>query len=109
MGFDVANVASAQSLAMTGALLVVALLVKLVPGLLLRFLGSRGARAPPPGCCWPRACHSSSPPRPSGLSTAWSTEEFKDAVVLLAVCTCLLGPSLFKAAMPAARPGAGEG
>ena len=109
MGFDVANVASARSLAMTGALLVVALLVKLVPGLLLRLLGFSWRESAAAGLLLASRLSLIIAAASIGLEYGLVTEEFKDAVVLLAVCTCLLGPSLFKAVMPGARAGAGEG
>lgn len=100
MGFDVANVASVESLAMTGALLVVALLVKLLPGLLLKFLGFSWRESVAAGLLLASRLSLIIAAASIGLEYGLVSEQFKDAVVLLAVCTCLLGPSLFKAVMP---------
>lgn len=100
MQFDVANIATPERLALTGMLLLVAMAVKLVPGLMLRFLGYGWRECAAAGLLLASRLSLIIAAASIGLEYGLVTESFKDAVVLLAVCTCLLGPTLFKLAMP---------
>ncbi|BBD10100.1 sodium/hydrogen exchanger [Desulfovibrio ferrophilus] len=100
MQFDVTNIATPERLAMTGVLLLVALGVKLVPGLMLRLLGYGWRESVAAGLLLASRLSLIIAAASIGLDYGLVTPEFKDSIVLLAVCTCLLGPTLFKLVMP---------
>ena len=103
MEFDLRNVLSPSQIVFTLKLLMFALAVKMIPALLFAF-----RRIPVMQCLHIGILLSS---RLSliivassiGLEAGFIDEPFKDAVVLLAIITCLCGPSAFKLLH---RPGA---
>lgn len=100
MQFDVANIATPERLAMTWTLLLVALGVKLVPGLMLPLLGYGWRESAAAGFLLASRLSLIIAAASIGLEYGLVSEAFKDSVVLLAVCTCLLGPTLFKLVLP---------
>lgn len=107
MGFDIRNILSADQLVLTGELLVLAVAVKVVPGLLFTLTGIKLRDALGAGVLLSSRLSLIVAAASIGLAGGFITESFKDAIVLLAVLTCLLGPSLFKAMQP--RPSARSG
>jgi len=107
MEFDLRNVLSPSQIVFTLKLLMFALAVKIIPALLFAF-----RRIPVMQCLHIGILLSS---RLSliivassiGLEAGFIDEPFKDAVVLLAIITCLSGPSAFKLLhRPGAEPAA---
>jgi len=97
MQFDVANVLSVQQLLFTAKLLGFAMLVKILPCLLFVFAGLSVRNALNIGLLMTSRLSLIIVAATIGLEFGFITEAFKDAIILLAVVTCLLGPSLFKA------------
>ena len=96
MQFDVANVLSVQQLIFTAKLLGLAVLVKVLPCLLFVFAGLSFQNALNIGLLMTSRLSLIIVAATIGLEFGFITEAFKDAIILLAVITCLLGPSLFK-------------
>lgn len=96
MQFDIANVLSAEQLVFTAKLLGIAILVKVLPGLLFMFVGLSVFRSLAVGVLMTSRLSLIIVAATIGLEFGFITESFKDAIILLAVITCLLGPSLFK-------------
>ncbi len=97
MEFDVANVLSGPQLLFTAKLLGLALVVKLLPSVLFTLTGVTLRRSLNLGLLLSSRLSLIIVAATIGLEAGFITEAFKDAIVLLAVVTCLLGPSLFKA------------
>lgn len=97
MEFDVANVLSMERLIFTAKLLGVAILVKVLPSLLFVFGGLSFFRSLNLGVLITSRLSLIIVAATIGLEFGFITEAFKDSIILLAVVTCLMGPSLFKA------------
>jgi Kef-type K+ transport system membrane component KefB len=97
MQFDVANVLSMGQLLFTGKLLGVALLVKILPCLLFVFAGLSFFNSLHVGLLMTSRLSLIIVAATLGLEFGFITEAFKDAIILLAIVTCLMGPTLFKA------------
>jgi Kef-type K+ transport system membrane component KefB len=97
MQFDVANVLSVDQLLFTAKLLGVAVVVKVLPSLLFVFAGLSVIKSLTVGMLLTSRLSLIIVAATIGLQFGFITEAFKDAIILLAVVTCLLGPSLFKA------------
>jgi Kef-type K+ transport system membrane component KefB len=97
MQFDIANVLSLSQLAFTSKLLIFAVGVKVLPCLLFVFGGLSLAKAMNMGLLMTSRLSLIIVAATMGLQFGFITEAFKDAIILLAVLTCIIGPSLFKA------------
>jgi len=97
MQFDVANVLSMGQLVFTGKLLGVAVLVKILPCLLFMFAGLSFLNSLNVGLLMTSRLSLIIVAATIGLEFGFITEAFKDAIILLAIVTCLMGPTLFKA------------
>lgn len=95
--FDVANVLSVGQLLFTAKLLGFAVLVKVLPCLLFVFSGLSILKSVNIGLLMTSRLSLIIVAATIGLEFGFITEAFRDAIILLAVLTCLLGPSLFKA------------
>jgi Kef-type K+ transport system membrane component KefB len=110
MQFDVANVLSVDQLLFTVKLLGVAVVVKVLPCLLFVFAGLSVYKSLNIGMLLTSRLSLIIVAATIGLQFGFITEAFKDAIILLAVASCLLGPSLFKAFYRnEEEPGAGVG
>lgn len=96
MQFDVANVLSVGQLFFTAKLLGVAILVKVLPALLFVFTGMSLMKSFNIGLLMISRLSLIIVAATIGLEFGFITEAFKDAIILLAIITCLMGPSLFK-------------
>ena len=96
MQFDLTNILSPRLILFTLELLGLALAVKLLPSLLLVFTGVSLRRAVNAGFLLSSRLSLIIVAATIGLEYGFITEQYKDAIVLLAVFTCLLGPSVFK-------------
>ncbi len=96
MQFDLTNILSPELILFTFELLILALAVKILPGLLFVFIGVSFKRAVNAGILLSSRLSLIIVAATIGLEYGFITEQYKDAIVLLAVFTCLLGPSLFK-------------
>lgn len=96
MQFDVANVLSIAQLIFTAKLLGFAVLVKVLPSLLFMFGGLSFLKSLNVGLLMTSRLSLIIVAATIGLEFGFITEAFKDAIILLAVITCLMGPSLFK-------------
>jgi len=97
MQFNIANVLSVPQLLFTAKLLVFAVLVKVLPSLLFVFSRLTLFKSLTVGVLMTSRLSLIIVAATIGLEFGLITEAFKDAIILLAVITCLLGPSLFKA------------
>jgi Kef-type K+ transport system membrane component KefB len=97
MQFDVANVLSVGQLWFTAKLLGFALAVKVLPCLLFVFAGLSVMKSLNIGLLMTSRLSLIIVAATIGLEFGFITQAFKDAITLLAIITCLLGPSLFKA------------
>jgi Kef-type K+ transport system membrane component KefB len=97
MQFDIANVLSVEQLLFTARLLVFAVAVKVLPSLLFMAGGLSFAKSLNVGMLMTSRLSLIIVAATIGLEFGFITDAFKDAIILLAVTTCLLGPSLFKA------------
>jgi len=96
MQFDLRNILSPELILFTLQLLGLALAVKILPSLLFVFSGIPLKRALDAGLLLSSRLSLIIVAATIGLEYGFITEQYKDAIVLLAVFTCLLGPSLFK-------------
>ena len=97
MQFDVANVFSVPQLLFTAKLLGVALAVKLLPSMLFVLSGLTLPESLNIGMLMTSRLSLIIVAATLGLEFGFITEAFKDAIILLAVATCIMGPTLFKA------------
>ena len=97
MQFDVANVISVHQLLFTAKLLGLAMVVKVLPCLLFVLGGLSMLKSMNIGLLMTSRLSLIIVAATLGLEFGFITEAFKDAIILLAVITCLMGPSLFKA------------
>ncbi|MGE4552531.1 MAG: cation:proton antiporter [Desulfovibrionaceae bacterium] len=98
MGFDVAAVLSPERLGFVGLLFLLALGVKLVPGLLYPLWGLRLRDGLKAGLLLSSRLSLIVAAAAIGLERGFLDRGTKDAVVLLALLTCLAGPALFRLA-----------
>ena len=96
MQFDIANVLSLEQLLFSAELLGFAVAVKLLPCLIFVFAGLTVLKSLNVGLLMTSRLSLIIVAATIGLEAGFITEGFKDAIILLAVVTCLLGPSLFK-------------
>jgi Kef-type K+ transport system membrane component KefB len=96
MQFNVANILSVDQILFTGKLLGYAVVVKVLPCLLFVLGGLTLAKALNTGLLMTSRLSLIIVAATIGLESGFITESFKDAIILLAVITCLMGPSLFK-------------
>jgi Kef-type K+ transport system membrane component KefB len=96
MQFDLANILSLDQLCFTIKLLGLALLVKVVPSLLFVFAGLSFFTSLHLGVLLTSRLSLIIVAATIGLEFGFISEAFKDAIILLAVITCLIGPGLFK-------------
>ena len=102
MGFDVTNILSPERLAFAGILLAVSLLVKILPCLQFPLWGlglKDGMRC---GVLLSARLSLIVAAASIGLEQGFLTPEVKDAIVLLALFTCVIGPLGFKILTPKA-------
>ncbi len=97
MGFDAANLLSPELLLFTVKLLLAALCVKFLPCLFLPLWGVGFRDALRAGSLLCARLSLIIAAASIGLKEGFLTPEAKDSVILLALCTCLLGPVGFKA------------
>ncbi|XPS84817.1 Na+/H+ antiporter [Desulfosarcina variabilis str. Montpellier] len=97
MQFDVANVFSLGQLVFTSKLLILAMVVKVLPCLLFVVAGLSMSKSINIGLLMTSRLSLIIVAATLGLQFGFITEAFKDAIILLAVLTCIIGPSLFKA------------
>lgn len=96
INFELGNILNFSSLIFTLKLLVAALAVKIIPSLLYVFSGIPLRRALTIGVLLSSRLSLIIVAATIGLEMDFISARFKDAIILLAVMTCLLGPSLFK-------------
>ncbi|TVM19849.1 cation:proton antiporter [Oceanidesulfovibrio indonesiensis] len=96
MEFDVSNVLTAERLKFTAVLVVLAFLVKCLPGFLYPLWGKSLRRGLTGGLLLSSRLSLVVAAASVGLAEGLITEAFKDSVVLLALISCLAGPTLFK-------------
>ncbi len=109
MQFDLGNVLSPERILFTLALFGFAVGVKLIPALLFLLLGTGLRKALNAGILLSSRLSLIIVAASIGLEAGFVSVEFKDAIVLLAVITCLSGPTGFKLLhRPDAKPGKAE-
>jgi len=96
MQFDLGNVLSPERIRFTLTLFGFAVAVKMIPSLLFLFRGVGLRKALNAGILLSSRLSLIIVAASIGLEAGFISVEFKDAIVLLAVITCLLGPSGFK-------------
>ncbi len=96
INFDIRQILTPSSLFFTLQLLVAALAVKIIPGLLFVFNRIPPHRALSIGMLLSARLSLIIVAATIGLEMGFISARFKDAIILLAVMTCLLGPILFK-------------
>jgi Kef-type K+ transport system membrane component KefB len=101
MGFDVSNVLSPERLAFAGMLLAASLVVKIVPCLQFPLWGFRFKDGVRCGLLLSARLSLIVAAASIGLEQGFLTPEIKDAIVLLALLTCIIGPLGFKLLTPA--------
>ena len=97
MGFDIRNILTPSQISLTLILLALAVAVKVLPGLLLTLTGVKLRDSLLAGVLLSSRLSLIVAAASIGQQGGFITVAFKDAIVLLAVLTCLLGPSAFKA------------
>ncbi len=96
MNFNLTNVVSPSQLLFTLKILALAILVKLLPGFLFIFNGIAFRKAFNVGILLSSRLSLIIVAASIGLEFGFITVKYKDAIVLLAVLTCLLSPTLFR-------------
>ncbi len=96
MEFDLANVLSPSQVLFTLKLIALAVLVKILPSLFFFVEGVPLIKSLNVGVLLSSRLSLIIVAASIGLETGFITSRFKDAIVLLAVFTCLVGPSVFK-------------
>jgi Kef-type K+ transport system membrane component KefB len=96
MQFDLSNILSPSLILFTLELLALSMFVKLVPSLLFAMTGVSLRQAVTAGFLLTSRLSLIIVAATIGLQYGFITDQYKDAIVLLAVFTCLLGPSVFK-------------
>lgn len=103
MEFDLKNLISLESLGFTTKLFVIAVLVKIGPSLLFVFNGISLKDSVGVGILLCSRLSLIIVAATIGLKSGLITQELKDIIILLALITCLLGPSGFKIISPSDR------
>ncbi len=96
MQFDLSNILSPGLILFTLELLALSMVVKLAPSLLFVLTGVSLRQAVNAGFLLTSRLSLIIVAATIGLQYGFITPQYKDAIVLLAVFTCLLGPSVFK-------------
>lgn len=96
INFDLGNILTPSSILLTLKLLIAALAVKIIPSLLYVFNGIPLRQALTMGVLLSSRLSLIIVAATIGLEMEFITPPFKDAIILLAVMTCLLGPSMFR-------------
>ncbi len=96
INFDLGNILTPSSILFTLKLLIAALAVKIIPSLLYVFNGIPLRQALTMGVLLSSRLSLIIVAATIGLEMEFITHPFKDAIILLAVMTCLLGPSMFR-------------
>ncbi len=104
MQFDVRNILGLDRLLFSGLLLLLALAVKLLPSLLYTLAGLKPGMSLRAGILLSSRLSLIVAAAAIGLAQGFITPATKDAVVLLALLTALLGPTLFKLSMRGVQP-----
>ena len=107
MGFDLGNVLGGGYFLLTLELVAVAVVVKLLPALLLMLAGQSFRAALAAGFLLSSRLSLVIAAASIGLEQGFITPALKDAIVLLAIITCLTGPTLFRAMRPGMGPSGG--
>jgi Kef-type K+ transport system membrane component KefB len=100
MSFDLTSILTWPRIVFTLKLLVAALLVKFLPSLLFVFNGISLRKTLSMGALLSSRLSLIIVAATIGVNLGLISIDFKDAIILLAVMTCLLGPSLFKVLSP---------
>ncbi|MGE4297949.1 MAG: cation:proton antiporter [Desulfovibrionaceae bacterium] len=109
MGFDLGNVLGGGYVLLTLKLLVVAVAVKLLPALLLALTGAPPRSVMAAGMLLSSRLSLVIAAASIGLEHGFITPALKDAIVLLAIITCLAGPTAFRAIQAGGPPPRGPG
>lgn len=96
MQFDLSNVLRLDMLVLTGTLLVLAFLVKVLPSLVFMVRGMGFKDAVRAGILLSSRLSLIVAAAELGVSRGFMTSAQQDAIILLAVLTCFLGPTLFR-------------
>lgn len=104
MQFNVGNILGMDHLVFSGVLLLLALAVKLLPCLLYTLAGLSPAMSLRAGLLLSSRLSLIVAAAAIGLAQGFITPAVKDAIVLLALLTSLLGPTLFKLSMRGVEP-----
>lgn len=96
MQFDLQNVLEREQVVFTLKLLVLAFMVKMIPGLLFKLQRFSLRSALQAGVLLASRLSLIVAAATIGLEEGFIDQQMKDSVVLLALMTCLLGPTLFK-------------
>jgi len=99
MQFDMSNILKPEMLLFEAELLVLAILVKLVPGVMLVFTGISLRDGLSAGLLMTSRLSLIVAAASIGVRDGFITAEVKDAIVLLALLTCFLGPVLFRVSL----------
>jgi len=108
MQFDLTNVLSLKQLSLTAKLLACAIMVKLLPSLLFTFNGVTLKAALNVGILLSSRLSLIIVAASIGRESGFITVAEKDAIVLLAILTCFLCPTIFKLFSAAGDPGGPE-
>lgn len=100
MQFNLGNVLAPKQFAFTMIILVLAVGVKLIAGLMFTLIGHGPGAALKAGFLLSSRLSLLIAAAAIGLQEGFITSEVKDSVVFLALLTCLIGPTVFKAATP---------
>ena len=107
--FDLSNILGPGQVVFALKLLALALVVKVGPGLLFRFTGADWRQSLSAGFLLATRLSLIVAASAIGVQKGLLTPEIKDAIVLLALLTCLLGPTLSKVVLGKGPPGAVKG
>ncbi len=105
MSFDLQNVLTWEQMLFTFKLLILALLVKLLPSLLFVLNRISFLETMKLGFLLSSRLSLIVVAASIGYEAGFITAAYKDSIILLAVCTCLIGPTLFKLLHALSRQG----
>jgi Kef-type K+ transport system membrane component KefB len=108
MRFDATNLLQGGALAFTLVLFLAALATKIVPAMLFVFQGRKPKEALRAGFLLSSRLSLIIAAAAVGVQEGLIDQQTKDAVVLLALLSCLAGPSLFRIGLPALEEGPGR-
>jgi Kef-type K+ transport system membrane component KefB len=109
MQFDLTNILNPRMMTFTGALLLLALAVKLIPGMLLVLTGIKLREGVSAGLLLSSRLSLIVAAASIGVREGFISAELKDSIVLLALLTCFLGPVLFKLSLRGRSAGSASG